>query len=278
MLAGAAAAVSTRDRHRHGGHEPQHPPPAGHRDDGDHAAPAQRRPLRARPRAAASTAVRRDGPAAGDRRPARGRDRDLPHAVVTAGPWSATRARPGQLPVPEPGQLLRRVHPGADDGDRRRARSSSPAGSPTASCCTPSSPTRPWPARSRTVRARGRGGRTRPALGPGLGGAGDRRGVDRPRRSRCARRSAGSRRTSRATARCSCDANGWDRADLERFRSDPLVDGYPGAFDAIGTIEQLTHLRDDVIPPHWLAAVGHRLGCTLRGPRSRTSSTPARTA
>ena len=30
-------------------------------------------------------------------------------------------------------------------------------------------------------------------------------------------------------------ANGWDEADLERFRSDDLVQGYPGAFDAIGT-------------------------------------------
>ena len=50
------------------------------------------------------------------------------------------------------------------------------------------------------------------------------------------------------------DANGWSRDDLARFRRDPLVDGYPGAFDAIGTTEQLTRLRDEVIPAHWLAA------------------------
>ena len=48
-------------------------------------------------------------------------------------------------------------------------------------------------------------------------------------------------------------ANGWDLADLERFRADDLVQGYPGAFDAIGTVEELSHLRD-VLPPDWLAA------------------------
>ena len=50
------------------------------------------------------------------------------------------------------------------------------------------------------------------------------------------------------------DANGWSRDDLTRFREDPLVVGYPGAFDAVGTAEQLTYLRDEVIPAHWLAA------------------------
>jgi probable F420-dependent oxidoreductase len=62
------------------------------------------------------------------------------------------------------------------------------------------------------------------------------------------------------------DANGWSRADLDRFRSDPLVDGYPGAFDAIGTTEQLTHLRDEVIPAHWLAAsaTGSAEACAAR--------------
>lgn len=50
------------------------------------------------------------------------------------------------------------------------------------------------------------------------------------------------------------NANGWDEADLQRFRDDPLVQGYPGAFDAIGTTEQLLHLRDEVLPAEWLAA------------------------
>ncbi len=50
------------------------------------------------------------------------------------------------------------------------------------------------------------------------------------------------------------EANRWDTADLDRFRNDPLVQGYPGAFDAIGTVEELTHLRDDVLPAEWLAA------------------------
>lgn len=49
-------------------------------------------------------------------------------------------------------------------------------------------------------------------------------------------------------------ANGWDPADLQRFRADPLVRGYAGAFDAVGTIEELTHLRDEVLPATWLAA------------------------
>ncbi|WP_193606587.1 TIGR03857 family LLM class F420-dependent oxidoreductase [Nocardioides lijunqiniae] len=49
-------------------------------------------------------------------------------------------------------------------------------------------------------------------------------------------------------------ANGWDLADLRRFREDPLVQGYAGAFDAVGTTEQLTYLRDEVLPAEWLAA------------------------
>ncbi|CAN5200197.1 TIGR03857 family LLM class F420-dependent oxidoreductase [soil metagenome] len=60
--------------------------------------------------------------------------------------------------------------------------------------------------------------------------------------------------------------NGWDLADLERFRTDDLVVGYPGAFDAIGTVEQLTHLRDDVLPAEWLAAsaTGSAADCATR--------------
>lgn len=49
-------------------------------------------------------------------------------------------------------------------------------------------------------------------------------------------------------------ANGWDPAALQRFRDDPLVQGYAGAFDAVGTVEELTHLRDEVLPPEWTAA------------------------
>ncbi len=61
-------------------------------------------------------------------------------------------------------------------------------------------------------------------------------------------------------------ANGWDLADLERFRSDPLVQGYPGAFDAIGTVAELEHLRDDVLPASWLAAsaTGSPKACAAR--------------
>jgi len=62
------------------------------------------------------------------------------------------------------------------------------------------------------------------------------------------------------------DANGWSRADLARFREDPLVNGYPGAFDAIGTTDQLTYLRDEVLPAEWLdaAAVGSAEECAAR--------------
>ena len=61
-------------------------------------------------------------------------------------------------------------------------------------------------------------------------------------------------------------ANGWDPAALERFRSDPLVQGYPGAFDAVGTPDELAHLRDDVIPAAWLSAsaTGDATSCAAR--------------
>ena len=61
-------------------------------------------------------------------------------------------------------------------------------------------------------------------------------------------------------------ANRWDLADLERFRTDELVQGYPGAFDAIGTVEQLTHLRDEVLPASWIAAsaTGDAARCAAR--------------
>ncbi|WP_232676512.1 TIGR03857 family LLM class F420-dependent oxidoreductase [Nocardioides sp. R-C-SC26] len=49
-------------------------------------------------------------------------------------------------------------------------------------------------------------------------------------------------------------ANRWDLADLQRFREHPLVQGYPGAFDAIGTTGELSRLRDEALPAHWLAA------------------------
>ncbi|MGI8335577.1 TIGR03857 family LLM class F420-dependent oxidoreductase [Actinomadura scrupuli] len=47
--------------------------------------------------------------------------------------------------------------------------------------------------------------------------------------------------------------NGWDPAVLERFRADELVAGFPGAFDAIATTEQLERLAG-LLPDEWLAA------------------------
>jgi probable F420-dependent oxidoreductase len=46
--------------------------------------------------------------------------------------------------------------------------------------------------------------------------------------------------------------NGWDPAVLERFRADDLVSGYRGAFDAVGTPEQLAHIAE-LIPDEWLS-------------------------
>ena len=61
-------------------------------------------------------------------------------------------------------------------------------------------------------------------------------------------------------------ANGWEIADLQRFRDDELVRGYAGAFDAIGTVEELTHLRDDVLLAAWLeaSATGSAQRCAQR--------------
>jgi probable F420-dependent oxidoreductase len=60
-------------------------------------------------------------------------------------------------------------------------------------------------------------------------------------------------------------ANAWDPAVLARFREDPLVQGYPGAFDAIGTVDELTHLAE-VLPEDWLAAsaTGSAAACAAR--------------
>lgn len=61
-------------------------------------------------------------------------------------------------------------------------------------------------------------------------------------------------------------ANGWDPAALDRFRRHDLVQGYPGAFDAIGTVEELRRLRDEVLPDAWLAAsaTGDPAACARR--------------
>ncbi|MBW8487498.1 TIGR03857 family LLM class F420-dependent oxidoreductase [Actinomadura parmotrematis] len=47
--------------------------------------------------------------------------------------------------------------------------------------------------------------------------------------------------------------NGWDPAALARFRADPLVAGYTGAFDATATPAELDRLTE-LIPAEWLAA------------------------
>jgi alkanesulfonate monooxygenase SsuD/methylene tetrahydromethanopterin reductase-like flavin-dependent oxidoreductase (luciferase family) len=61
-------------------------------------------------------------------------------------------------------------------------------------------------------------------------------------------------------------ANEWDPAALQRFREDPLLQGYPGALDAVGTVAELSYLRDEVLPAEWLAAsaTGTAVECARR--------------
>lgn len=47
--------------------------------------------------------------------------------------------------------------------------------------------------------------------------------------------------------------NDWNPAALQRFREDPLVTGFTGAFDAAATTDQLEYLAERVIPAEWLA-------------------------
>ncbi|MEM8903744.1 MAG: hypothetical protein AAGF02_08595 [Actinomycetota bacterium] len=56
--------------------------------------------------------------------------------------------------------------------------------------------------------------------------------------------------------------NGWDPAVLERFRADDFVRSFPGAFDAIGTTDDLQRIAP-LIPEEWLApsATGSARSC-----------------
>ncbi len=60
-------------------------------------------------------------------------------------------------------------------------------------------------------------------------------------------------------------ANGWDLAELERFRSDEVVEASSGALDAVGTGEELSYLQD-LLPATWLgaAAAGSADDCAAR--------------
>ncbi|MGO4256622.1 TIGR03857 family LLM class F420-dependent oxidoreductase [Marmoricola sp. RAF53] len=62
------------------------------------------------------------------------------------------------------------------------------------------------------------------------------------------------------------DANGWDPALLRKFKADPFVTGFSGAFDAVGTTDDLQHLADHVIPAEWLAAhiTGDARSCAVQ--------------
>lgn len=60
-------------------------------------------------------------------------------------------------------------------------------------------------------------------------------------------------------------ANGWDPEALARFRADPFVASYPGAFDAAGTTEDLRRVSE-LLPPSWLeaSATGSAADCASR--------------
>ncbi|MES9601841.1 TIGR03857 family LLM class F420-dependent oxidoreductase [Actinomadura sp. NPDC000929] len=70
--------------------------------------------------------------------------------------------------------------------------------------------------------------------------------------------------------------NEWDPADLARFRADDLVDGYPDAFDALATPDELRHLAGCSPSTGWR----RRRPALPIGARdaSSPSSTPAPTA
>ncbi|MEV5831255.1 TIGR03857 family LLM class F420-dependent oxidoreductase [Spirillospora sp. NPDC052242] len=59
--------------------------------------------------------------------------------------------------------------------------------------------------------------------------------------------------------------NGWDPAVLARFRADELVAGFPGAFDAVATPDQLRRVAE-LLPADWFgaAATGDADACARR--------------
>lgn len=61
------------------------------------------------------------------------------------------------------------------------------------------------------------------------------------------------------------EMNGWDQADLDRFRGDEFVQNFAGAFDAVGTVDDLNRVAE-LLPDHWLAAsaTGSAQHCAAR--------------
>ena len=47
--------------------------------------------------------------------------------------------------------------------------------------------------------------------------------------------------------------NRWDAGVLERFRADPMVQGFAGGIDQLATTDQLEHIATP-IPDEWLAS------------------------
>jgi 5,10-methylenetetrahydromethanopterin reductase len=60
-------------------------------------------------------------------------------------------------------------------------------------------------------------------------------------------------------------ANRWDPAELQRFRDDPFVKGFPGPFDAAGSVAELQQLTG-LLPESWLqaSATGSAQACAKR--------------
>ena len=271
---GAAGRGQRPHRHRHRRHQPQHPPPDGHRHVRHHDAPPDRRPLRARASAAASTRCSgRIG---------------LP-PITTAqledfagAPAPAVAGRDGHRPR-RPGRDVP-VPAAATARSTRTSRCcSSPSGPKTLELAGRLRRRR----RAAHVLRRRDGGATRvaavrrgaeqagrdPRRGAGLVGAGHRR---RPHpRGRAAEEDVGRLATYlQGYGDLLVRRNGWDPAVLERFRADPFVQGFRGASTPSPRPSELEHLAT-LIPDEWLAAVGHGDARAVRG-RGRRPVRPRR--
>ena len=158
-------------RHRHRCHQHADAPPAGDGGVGQHDARAHPRPLRARHRPGHRAAARHHGHPADHDGADGGRRRDLPAALEGRG-GDGPRRPGGEVPAAHAGQRDRRRHPGdgrvprlQDDAlGRPRARRRDPAHLRHRRGA--------GPLRGRGAR-RCRGGRARPGVGEGLGGARD---------------------------------------------------------------------------------------------------------
>ena len=236
-LSGAVGAVLQLARHRHGRHQPQHPPPARHRLVRHHHAPAHRRALHAGARPRHRPAVRRLRHPQDHHRTARGLRRA--HATALAGRGDL-RPRRSRRAATRSCTSTRRSTRTSRSGWWRsaRTRSPSPGGRSTWSCCTPSSPTRRWSASVKTVReAAEQAGRDPAAvrIWSCYATVGDHLPEDLRLKKTVGRLAT----YLQGYGDLMVHTNGWDPAVLERFRADEVVSTFPGAIDTKADTDQL---------------------------------------